>query len=121
MLPSTITLTIATGADRILNRVNQDNYGSEYKYSDATEAISMKIRHSVDSVDSDGITMMRHNVFVERVVYPTPVALMKKFTSTVTLRHGKTDDPAASAAITKGLATWISGTTILADLAVGVN
>lgn len=119
--PGTITITIATGEDRILNRVNQDNYGSEYQYSSATEGIVMKIRHSTDSIDRDGISMRRHNVLVERVVYPTPTAAMQKFSSTVTFRHGSQNDPAASAAITKGVLAWVSGGTVLADLSVGTN
>lgn len=118
--PATITITIAPSTDRILVRGNQDNYGVEYNYSDANEALVMKIRHGTDGVDSDSITMKRHNVFLERIVYPTPTVAMKKFTATSTLRHGKFDDPAASALLEKGLNTWINSGTIAADLAAGV-
>ena len=121
MFANTITITIATGQDRILNRVNQDNFGSEYQYSDANEAISMKIRHSTDGVDGDGVTMKRHNVFFERIVFPTVTTLLKKESYTATLRHGKFEDPAVTAGIAKGVNTWLATTGVLTDLANGVN
>lgn len=121
MYPNTITITIATGVDRILQRVNQDNFGSEYQYSDASEAISMKIRHSTDSVDGDNLTMKRHNVFFERIIYPTATTLLKKFSYTATLRHDKFSDPAVSAGIAKGVNAWLAAGTNLTDLAAGSN
>lgn len=120
MFASTITLTVAGNA-RILNRVNQDSYGSEYNYSGATESITMKIRHSVDSIDGDGLVMKRHNVFVEHIVYPTPTASQKKSTATITLRHAKFDDPQDSAAIYNAAAAFLAADTNAADLAAGVN
>ena len=121
MFANTITITIATGQDRILNRVNQDNFGSEYQYSDANEAISMKIRHSTDSVDSDNLTMKRHNVFFVRIVYPTTTTLLKKFSYTATLRHDKFSDPAVVAGIAKGVNAWLATGTNVTDLAAGAN
>lgn len=121
MFANTITITIATGQDRILNRVNQDNFGSEYTYSDAVEAISMKIRHSTDNVDSDGLTMKRHNVFFERIVFPTATTLLKKESYTMTLRHDKYDAPAVVAGIAKGVNAWAATGTVLTDLASGQN
>lgn len=121
MFPNTITITIAPDQDRILSRVNQDNYGSEYTFSNAIEAISMKIRHTTDSVDKDGITMKRHNVFFERIVYPTSVDLMKKQSYTATLRTGTFEDPAVIAAIAKGTNVWLASGTVLSDLASGQN
>nr|UJQ85988.1 MAG: hypothetical protein 2 [Leviviridae sp.] len=121
MFPNTISILIATGDTLILNRVNQDSYGSEYQFADATRAASMKIRHSKDSPDKDGLTMKRHNVFFEYVVYPTPTSLLKKFTYTGTLRHGQYDDPALCASIAKGVEAWVSSGSVAADLAAGKN
>jgi hypothetical protein len=122
MFAATLTLTIAGNA-RVLNRVNQDAYGSEYQYSDALQAISMKIRHSLDNPDADGISMKRHNVFVEHIVYPTLTVPMKKFTSTVTMRNGKFDDPVGTADLFKALAVLLaaSSSAMVTDLSVGVN
>lgn len=121
MFSNTITITIATGQDRILNRVNQDNFGSEYQYSDANEAISMKIRHSADGVDKDGVEMKRHNVFFERIVYPTATTLLKKQSYTATLRNGRFEDPAVVAGIAKGVQTWLATGSNLTALASGEN
>lgn len=121
MFANTITITIATGQDRILNRVNQDSYGSEYSYVSATEQCTLKIRHSTDSVDGDGVVMKRHNVFFERVVYPTPTTLITKQTYTATMRNNRYDDPAIVANIAKGVNTWMNTSTNNADLAAGNN
>lgn len=120
MFPTTITLTIATVA-KVLNRVNQDGYGSEYQLNGATESINLKIRHSTDAVDSDGLKMKRHNVFVEHIVYPTPTTAMMKSTFTGTLRHGSLSDPAQSADLSKAVCAWLTTASNLADLSAGIN
>lgn len=120
MFPATITLTVNTVA-KVLNRVNQDNYGSEYQLNAGTESINLKIRHSADSRDGDGIVMKRHNVFVEHVVYPTPTTELQKSTYTVTLRHGSFSDPADSVNLGKALNVWLAAATNIADIGAGVN
>lgn len=122
MFAATLTLTIAGNA-RVLNRLNQDQFGSEYGYSDAVQSIVMKIRHSQDSPDADGISMKRHNLFVEWIVYATPTAAMKKFTSTTTIRAGKTDDPVSCADLHKAVAVLLatSSSQMVTDLSVGIN
>lgn len=91
MYANTLTLTISTVA-RTLIRVNQDNYGSEYKYSDAVEQIIMKIRHSTDN--RKGIPVNRHNVTVEHTIFATPTVSEKYFSMTVTLRDQLGSGPA---------------------------
>lgn len=122
MFANTITLTIG-GSSKILNRVNQDNYGSEYTYISAIESISMKIRHTNDKIDADGLIMKRHNVFLERIIYPTPTANMQKHTYTVTLRSSKYEDPALSVALAAAVNAWLGASTnaALTDLSTGVN
>lgn len=122
MFAATLTLTIAGNA-RVLNRVNQDSYGSEYQYSDALQSISMKIRHSLDNPDADGISSKRHNVFVEHIVFPTPTAAMQKSTATVTMRHGKYDNPTNAADLFKALAVLLaaSSSLMVTELVAGVN
>lgn len=121
MFASTISITVATGVTLVLQRVNQDNYGSEYQFSDATQSVSMKIRHSTDSVDGDGITMKRHNVFFERIIFPTATTLLKKYSFTATLRHDVFGDPGLAATTADGVSDWLISGTVLADLAAGVN
>lgn len=122
MFANTLTLTI-DGVGYVLNRLNQDSFGSEYQYSGAARAIVMKIRHSVDTPDKDGVIMKRHNVFVEQVIYPTPSDAMKKETFTATLRGGKFENPDLTADLAVGVIAWLSASSSAAinDLSVGVN
>lgn len=122
MFAGTLTLTIA-GTGYTLQRVNQDSYGSEYQFSGTTDAVNLKIRHTLDSVDGDGIEMKRHNVYVERVIYPTPTVTMKKQSFTFTMRGGKLEDPVPMADVAKAALTWLSASTYAAlnDISIGVN
>lgn len=119
MFPGTITIKIGT-RDVILTRVNQDNYGSEYRFRGPVDQVSMKIRHSLDSVDKDGIKMERHNVFFEHTVYPTPTSAMQKYSFTSTIRGGSQNDPAAAGHLAFGAREWLTQTNI-DDLVVGKN
>lgn len=122
MFANTLTLTIA-GVATVLNRNNQDNFGSEYQFTDALSSVSMKIRHSLDNPDKDGISMKRHNLFVERIVFPTLTVPMKKFTSTVTLRQGQYDDPVGASDLLKAVNVLLaaSSSQMVLDLSVGIN
>lgn len=121
MFASTISVTVASGDTIVLNRVNQDNYGSEYVFADANRSANLKIRHSVDSADKDGLVMQRHNVFFEYITFPTPVTSMKKYTSTFTVRSDRFSDPGFAASTAKGIANWLVSGTVVADLVAGVN
>lgn len=120
MFPATITLTVNAVA-KILNRVNQDSYGSEYQLADVSDAWNLKIRHSIDAKDGDGLVMKRHNVFVEHVVYPTATTLMKKDTFTVTIRHDQYQAPLSVTDIAKAVNVWLGTGSNLADIGAGVN
>jgi hypothetical protein len=119
MYANTITLTINAVA-KVLQRGNQDNYGVEYSYRSATEIITMKIRHTPEQKDAKtGLVMLRHNVFVEHTVYPTVTDLMKRYSATLTLRHGEFNDPAASAYLARAVNVFFGTSTNMEDLAVG--
>lgn len=120
MFANTLDFTIGS-TTYTLKRVNQDSFGSEYKYSSATEALNLKIRHSDEPVGKDGIKMKRHNVFMEYIQYPTPTTLIKKYTSTCTFRQDQFGSPAVAADLTLGLNAWISTSGVAAGLASGEN
>lgn len=120
MFPNTITLTVGS-EELTLLRVNQDNFGSEYRMTNGVRGVSMKIRHSVDKVDGDALILTRHNVLVEHVVYPTPTTPMRKSTCTITLRYGKYDNPADSSALFDAVAAWLGGETVLPAFVGGAN
>lgn len=64
--PLTITYNAVA---KVLPRINQDNYGSEYFLSEATQSFRVKIRHSTESPQKDGTTFDRHNVELTHVVF----------------------------------------------------
>jgi len=92
MLANTLTLTVNSVA-KVLTRINQDNYGSEYRLTTATERYVLKIRHSSQNVG--GKTFDQHNVLVEHTVFGTATDVEKKMTASVTLRGQIGTDPAA--------------------------
>ncbi|DAD52820.1 coat protein [ssRNA phage SRR7976357_12] len=118
--PATITLTVNAVA-KVLNRVNQDSYGSEYSLIDTLDSWNLKIRHTEDSPDGDGLVMRRHNVFVEHVVYPTPTALMQKDTVSLVMRQDKNHGPTDMINICKAVNVWLGAATNIADLGAGIN
>lgn len=68
---STATITV-NAVGKVLNRINQDNYGSEYFLRTSTEEYRMKIRHSKEAPLTDGRNFDRHNVEITHVVYAVP-------------------------------------------------
>jgi hypothetical protein len=119
---ATITLTVNAVA-KVLNRINQDNYGSEYSLLTATDSWNLKIRHSTDTADSDGMVMLRHNIFVEHITYPTSTLPMYKETCTYTLREGKFDGTTNVEYLSEAVIVWLTAGTyqVSKDIVVGLN
>ncbi len=92
MLANTLTLTVNSVA-KVLTRINQDNYGSEYRLLSATERYVLKIRNSTQK--SGGVSFDAHNVLVEHTVFATATDVEKKMTASVTFRGQQGTDPAA--------------------------
>jgi len=90
MFANTLTLTINAVA-KTLVRINQDSYGSEYKFSDSLEKIVMVIRHSTDTIK--GLSVNRHNVYLERWIYATPTVSAKYWSVTSTMREQEGSGP----------------------------
>ncbi len=106
MFANTIVLAIS-GVDKTLVRVNQDNFGSTYKYTSSTEILSLQFRNSSEKNATTG-DVERHNMFVEHTVLATPTASEKYYTFSATLRMRKGGDPAALAAVTTAASTVLA-------------
>lgn len=119
--PQTITLTL-NAVPKVLNRLNQDNFGSYYTYKGPTEEIRMQIRHSVDSVDKKtGLVNDRHNVFVEHTIYATPVAAVKYSSFTGTIRQGNAQDILLGQYLSAAVVDWLDTAGVIPDLVAGIN
>lgn len=65
------TITINDGVSRVLVKINQDSYSSEYLFRDSTLQYVMKIRHSRTKATATKPSYDRHNVEVVKTVYAT--------------------------------------------------
>lgn len=92
MFANTLTLTINAVA-KVLTRINQDNYGSEYRLDSSTEKYTLKIRHSTQSSPA-GVVQV-HNMMVEHKVYATLTVPERIITVSTNLRGGYGTDPVA--------------------------
>lgn len=69
MFADTITITV-NSVDKILNRINQDAYGSEYFLRGSDDDFRLKIRHTNYTAKTSGRVTDRHNVEFVHTVYP---------------------------------------------------
>jgi hypothetical protein len=74
MFSDTITITI-NAVDKILNRINQDGYSSEYFLRESTGDFRLKIRNTSYTDKSRSIKVDRHNCELVQTVYPASVDL----------------------------------------------
>jgi len=104
MFADTITVTINAVA-KVLNRVNQDGYGSEYFLRESAGQFRLKLRNSTYSDKTrGGIKVDRHNIELVETVFPVAPAttsLVRKYYSV--LENDQTDTVVASAKFGAGI------------------
>lgn len=103
MFADPLTLTIAAGSV-VLKRVNNDNYGSEYRFRDSTKQYTLKIRHTVSNQAKSEPTD-RHNVELTEEIFADgdlPAVLRKVY---VVIEQTPSDQNIDNAI---GLATFMS-------------
>jgi len=112
---STLTLTVNAVA-KVLNRINQDNYGSEYYLRSSTDEYRCKIRHSKEAPQSDGTVLDRHNVEVTHTVFATPTTkkIVRQFY--IVGRVPSDDDLTALGYLFAAAGTYFSNSTVQTDL-----
>lgn len=67
------TLTVVlSGGSTVLNRINQDNYASEFFYKDSTRSVTLRIRHTTTTPKGDVPAYDRHNVEIVETFFKTP-------------------------------------------------
>nr|UJQ85644.1 MAG: hypothetical protein 2 [Leviviridae sp.] len=104
MFSDTITVTINAVA-KVLNRVNQDSYGSEYFLRESTGQFRLKLRNTqyVDKTRG-GIKVDRHNIELTETVFavaPATQPTVRKYYSV--LENDQADNVASSAKFAAGI------------------
>lgn len=69
MFADTITVTINAVA-KVLNRINQDGYSSEYFLRGSLDEFRLKLRHTNYTNKDTGKVIDRHNAELVQTVYP---------------------------------------------------
>jgi hypothetical protein len=107
MLANTLTVTINAVA-KVLTRVNQDNFSSQYQLVSATESLILKIRHTTEK--SGGYSYTRHNVELSWLIFATPTTFEQHYVASQTFKHrvGAPNDPTVLAQEVAGLATLVN-------------
>lgn len=104
MFADTITITINAVA-KVLNRVNQDGYGSEYFLRESLGQFRLKLRNSTYSDKTrGGIKVDRHNIELVETVFPVApatIGTVRKYYSV--LENDQTDTVVASAKFGAGV------------------
>jgi hypothetical protein len=112
---ATLTVTVNAVA-KVLNRINQDNYGSEYYLRSATDEYRMKIRHSKEAPQADGRRFDRHNVELTHRVFATPTTAEIVRIASSTFRVYETDDLTPAGYLTAAFIDYVDSGTVQADL-----
>lgn len=76
------TYTLDGTEDIVVTRINQDSYGSEYRYQATSNHVTMKIRHSKVKATSTAVARDRHNVEIVKTIYATestPEQIVKSY------------------------------------------
>lgn len=87
------TLTIKINAvDKVLKRINQDNFTTRYYLHEATQEFTVNIRHSKESPQKNGALFDRHNVEIIQTVFATLTVPEITRSAYVVIRNSKSDD-----------------------------
>ncbi len=111
---TTATITVNAVA-KVLNRINQDNYGSEYFLRTTTESYRMKIRHSKMSPEKSGIVRDQHNIEVTHTVFGIAGAADTVRQSYIVTRLAENDDVTQAGYVLAGFVDYIDSATVQGD------
>jgi len=103
MFSDTLTVTINAIA-KVLTRVNQDGYSSEYLLRESDGQFRMKLRNSSYNDKARGVVVDRHNIELVHTVYPVAPStqpLVRKYYSV--LENDQTDLVVSSAKFAVGV------------------
>lgn len=113
MLGDTLTITLPVGGAKVLNKINQDGYSSEYFLKEALTEYRVRVRHTTAKAGGGLEARSRHNVeFTERIYATATVdeIVRKCYVVFENYEHDTDEDNV------DGLCAYLVSGTILADL-----
>lgn len=111
MFSDTLTITIA-GAGKVLNRIKQDGYSSEYLLRSASEEYRLFIRNTNGSDKKRGVTLDIHNVELRHTIFPVaPATLSTVRIAYFVVKLQQGDSLTAPIDETAGLFGWATAST----------
>lgn len=115
MFAATITVTVGA-TPRILNRINQDGYGSEYALFLADREFNLKIRHQkITGKVASAVPSEQHNVQLIETVYPGQDGLGGYDRSVnFTFRTKRSDTREGIRDTSSALVGWLTSANVLA-------
>lgn len=109
MFANTLSITIG-GVAKVLNRVNQDGYGSEYYLNDGTSRYTMKFSHTIPPKIGGGES---HLVRLDRAMYDGSGILLRTASAWAVIKtfDGQQDDTAVEE-VTNGLVGFLTAANV---------
>lgn len=112
-----LTLTVTINAiAKVLKRINQDNYSTQYYLREPTEEFTVNIRHSKEAIQKDGTQFDRHNIELINTVFPTETMPGKSRVQYIVIRNLRNDDYTAVKNDILGLTGVITGAGNIDDI-----
>lgn len=109
MLGDTISITL-DGVATTLNKINQDNYTSEYFVRSTAQEVRLRIRHAQENVTPGKPVMERHQVDLTQTIYDMALG-NSVFQSYTVIRMPKGKDPAVARKLTQALQGMLTAAT----------
>jgi hypothetical protein len=117
---STISITVNTVA-KVLNRINQDSYGSEYLLRESLQEFRLKIRHSTEKATNGSVQLDRHNIELTQKVFATATAAEIVRQSYTIIRVPYNDDLTEAGYLVDGFVNYVDSATVQSDLLTWQN
>ena len=108
MLGDTLTFTVNSVA-KVLKKINQDSYSSEYLLRETTQEFRAKVRHSLEKNLTTSRQMDRHNVELTQTMFADGVTYLTPLTRQVyvVIRNTPGDSATTVDYLSDALADWV--------------
>lgn len=107
MLGDTISITHNAVA-RVLSKINQDNYSTEYMLRTSTEEFRIYVRHAVETAKAGIVPFERHNIEYIHTTFPTATVALLEERVAFTIRCKRMGDPAEALKTAKALQGFLT-------------